>query len=74
MFFISAASLQAYILNDFQARIKELGESELDLYRQIPSFMKFIEANKSKVSLLTDDKEFRKFLLKSLQVSDSSFF
>ena len=31
--------------------------------------MKFIEANKSKVSLLTDDKEFRKFLSKSLQVN-----
>lgn len=51
-----------------QNKIKELDSASLDLYRQLPSFMKFVENDRSKVSLLTNDKEFKQFLLDSLEV------
>ena len=38
----------------------------MDLYRQLPSFMNFIESDRSKVVLLKDERQFRQFLLKSL--------
>ena len=57
-----------YIIDSLQGKIKLLNAADLDLFRQLPSFMKLIEHNRSKISLLTDDKLFRQFLLKSLQV------
>ncbi|XP_046460539.1 origin recognition complex subunit 3-like [Daphnia pulex] len=54
-------------VSELKNRIKQLNVTDLDLYRQLPSFMKFIEKNRSKISLLTDDKEFRLFLQKSLE-------
>lgn len=54
-------------MSELKDRIKKLSAADLDLYRQVPSFMKFIENNRSKVSLLTDDKEFRSFLQKSFE-------
>ena len=49
-----------------------MSAADLDLYRQLPSFMKLIENDRSKISLLTDDKEFKQFLLDSLEVHNSN--
>jgi len=54
-------------ISQIPGKINLLSSADLDLFRQLPSFMKLIESNRSKVSLLTDDKQFRQFLLKSLQ-------
>lgn len=51
-----------------------LAAEELDLYRQLPSFMKLVENDRSRVQLLTDDVQFRRVLLASLQVALSIHF